>query len=252
MKKQLLSFIAIAGFTFAGFTQCIIDPNFTDSAFAIQPDTNVNFKCATAGQIYNDTMQFKLPSKVGDLEPDHIAAAAPIDSVKFVGANGLPTGFAAITDNPRNTWPGGANGCALITGQNSTVGTYNITIDVIAYIPGVPPEGRSFGGYKIDVMTTCPVVSVNEIKATSFSLSQNRPNPFSFNSAIEFKSQNSAVYELTISNLLGEVVNSRTIFATSGVNIVNISSEDLPTGIYTYSLSNGSEVATKRMIVAGK
>ena len=40
--------------------------------------------------------------------------------------------------------------------------------------------------------------------------------------------------------------------ANAGTNTIEFSANHLESGIYFYTLSNGQEVITKRMIVAGK
>ena len=40
--------------------------------------------------------------------------------------------------------------------------------------------------------------------------------------------------------------------ANTGTNTIKLSANELESGIYFYTLSNGEEVVLKRMIVAGK
>ena len=54
-------------------------------------------------------------------------------------------------------------------------------------------------------------------------------------------------YKLT--NLLGEIVESYSIDAIRGINDVYINTSLLQNGVYMYSISDGSQQLTKRLIV---
>jgi hypothetical protein len=85
---------------------------------------------------------------------------------------------------------------------------------------------------------------------TSFELSQNYPNPFNPSTVIKYAINKQANVNLSIYNVLGqkviELVNS---FQNAGTYEVNFNASSLSSGIYIYSLSNGSNLISKKMLL---
>ena len=85
-----------------------------------------------------------------------------------------------------------------------------------------------------------------------FEVYQNVPNPFNGTTEIDYSSAMSGKVNLKVFNVLGSAVMNRTCDAKTGMNQVFINSKELAPGIYMYSLSNGIQTITKRMIVTAK
>jgi hypothetical protein len=82
-----------------------------------------------------------------------------------------------------------------------------------------------------------------------FSLGQNYPNPFNPTTRISYKLQVASYIELNVfditGKLLASLVNAR---QSSGSYEVEFDAEDLPSGVYFYSLiANGKQMSVKRM-----
>jgi len=95
------------------------------------------------------------------------------------------------------------------------------------------------------------IVSVEQIAQTipaTFALKQNYPNPFNPSTAIEFDLQNTALVTLTVYNTLGQkvatLVNER---LTPGAYKTIFNSNEIPNGIYYYTLEAGLLKTTKKM-----
>ena len=109
-------------------------------------------------------------------------------------------------------------------------------------------QAISFSGYVIDV----GAAGIETIQLTdqTFILQQNYPNPTNGNTTIDFIAGNTDMIDFTITNLLGDIVINRQINSKRGVNKIDVNTSDFSNGIYLYSISNGINKVTKRMIVS--
>jgi hypothetical protein len=84
-----------------------------------------------------------------------------------------------------------------------------------------------------------------------FELGQNSPNPFTATTMIQFELPSAAKATLTIQDIQGRVILSRTIDAAAGMNAATLESKELKgaTGVLMYTLTAGDFTATKKMVV---
>lgn len=83
-----------------------------------------------------------------------------------------------------------------------------------------------------------------------FSLSQNYPNPFNPSTRIEYSLPHSEYVTLKVYNIVGQEV--KTIvnnYKNAGNYIVNFNADDIPSGVYFYSLHAGNFSQVKKMIL---
>jgi hypothetical protein len=215
----------------------------------VWPDTVENFVPGSVGAAYSQVLNFKLPIDAGVIDPSF--AGVNIDSAVLQNVNGLPTGLTYVCNTATNSWMGGDQGCATIQGTPTTQGSFDITIELdgwvtVFFAPFSQPI--SFGGYVIDI----GAAGIETIQLTNetFILKQNFQNPVNGNTTIQFIAGNQEVIDFSIINLLGDVVLKKAINAKRGVNTINISSNDFSGGVYLYSISNGKNMLTKRMIIS--
>jgi hypothetical protein len=84
----------------------------------------------------------------------------------------------------------------------------------------------------------------------AFSLEQNYPNPFNPETNIEFSIVNNGFTTLKVYDILGrEVKVLVNEFLDKGNYKIMFDGSDLSSGIYIYSLNNGSEVIRKKMLL---
>jgi hypothetical protein len=87
------------------------------------------------------------------------------------------------------------------------------------------------------------------IAGGDFELYQNIPNPFKNRTLIRFQLPAAADATLTISDVSGKVLKLVRGSYAKGLNQIELNSQELPTGVLTYTLQSGEFVATKKMIV---
>ncbi len=272
MKKFLLSAAAIGIMAINVNAQCT--PGNIQADF--QPLIATSLPAAAVGQPYNTTILFKAPSTLTISAADIPSNLLPAQIAPFIGllpasftvgvdamtvgpVTGLPSGLTAAVGGG-TSFAANEQGCVGITGTATTGGNYtvdlgvqySITLDASAL--GLPlggsfpipqpipsPQAKT---YNLSVPT-----SIEELDATKFDLTDNAPNPFSDKTNILFSTPKQTNVELTVFNMLGKVVFQNKYQAKQGKNNIEFSADKLSGGLYIYSLSNGSEVRTGKMLV---
>src|SRR5690606_34225839 len=105
-----------------------------------------------------------------------------IDSVVITSFTGLPNGLSVVyydggnTNSPadQGAFEGGTTGCALISGTPTAAGTYNLSINVDAYVGGAPiPNATLIDWYTI-VIEDVPTISTAGVDLVSSSTTGNQ------------------------------------------------------------------------------
>ena len=152
--------------------------------------------------------------------------------------------------------------------QNAPPGIYTYTAYAGSYLPEVIRDEQSFEFEKLAADYSGETVygwslegwdgewtdggSVGFAQAVpgSFKLEQNYPNPFNPETTIEFNLNESSKIELLVYNVNGQIVDI--LFAgtkNAGNHSLVWNAENVPSGVYFYSLKVGSSVQTKKMLL---
>lgn len=116
--------------------------------------------------------------------------------------------------------------------------------DATKYMSATLGQSIYISGYDITS------VEDEETIPTEFELSQNYPNPFNPTTTIEFSLKNKSKVNLTVYNLLGEVVEKlANEELTSGLHKISFDGRNLSSGIYFYKLETDKFHVTKKMIL---
>ena len=278
MKKVLL-ILALTFSYILGFAQCTPNSLYQDSVYNIWPDTIQNLPHATQGVNYYTQIDLKTPTTLieaasGDssittidtLGTAHYVGNWPVDSMVMVSTIGAPSGIILDCNTPNCMYEGDVVGCANVYGTTSDpVGVYPITILVNVYthgsitVFGIPiaietdlysalGDYEYIEGYKIVVNSA---TGLETFFQDDFALFQNTPNPFAEYTNIQFNAPKSDNVAFKVVDIFGRSVYTEKIAATKGVNTYQFS-YDLSVGIYMYTINNGKESISKRMIVAEK
>jgi hypothetical protein len=174
MKKIYFSLILVLLFSINSQAQCTPGSNFADSTFGAWPDTTSNFPDATSGVFYSTDLNFKVPTDAGVVNVAF--TGLPIIDFTVDSVGGLNSGFSYACNLSNNTYAGGANGCAQISGTSTELDTSNITIYVTARLQspfGIVPVPYTFVGYHIKVLEQ----SLNLFENSTTSFHTISPNP---------------------------------------------------------------------------
>ncbi len=100
------------------------------------------------------------------------------------------------------------------------------------------------------VYNTVTAVKSDKEIVKDYNLSQNYPNPFNPSTRIDFNLQKSGMTKLEVYNILGQrVVTLINGNLNAGQHSVVFDADNLPSGIYLYTLSSGSFMVTKKMML---
>jgi hypothetical protein len=252
MKKLLFITFSLFSLTYS-YSQCVPDPIYADSLWGIWPNTTQNFTGGNSGTYYQQVINFKIPTDAGDLDPSY--SGIPLDYISLYSVDGIPPGITFSCDTSNCTWPGGAQGCATISGTPTTNGTYPINLKVVGCVT------ISFGLNSVPVCDTVEFsdyiiqigpVGINDSKqlaSSSLKLNDAIPNPSDQISYISYNSLSSENISFQITNLLGATLLQENFISNIGLNSISVNTSIFPNGVYLYSISNGLFRSTKRLIV---
>lgn len=266
MKKLIALFVTAfaSANIYAACTPAATAPPIDGGFF---PAAN-NQPCAVKGTALTDyVIQLK---NFGNITNDVFVISTRIDTVV-----GLPSGLnwnmTAPAGNAANTLLLGEIGCIEITGTtNANAGTYDldfaVTVQVslsgqIQNISGRTSElvelfNSTFGteadfSYFVNVVNTqgeCTnAVSVKEL--TQVSGLNIYPNPTSNKAVVSFYNAENANYTARVLDVMGKEVMFENLLSTAGMNKIELSVGNIPSGVYFFVLSNGKATATRRMII---
>lgn len=245
--RILYSLILSIFFCVAGYSQCIPDTSITHNDPGTYPDTVTNLPHAIVGQSYSTVIQVKVltDSTVGGL-------TGTVDSIVIENVTGLPTGFTYACSPSGCSFPGGSDGCILLTGSAPTapmIGSYSLVVQSTIYYKlfGTPQTLQNdITGYTIVIDATTGIL-LNE--KASFIAGQNIPNPAKDFTMIPLNVMHAQEVTLSVMNLIGKKVLSHTYQLQRGKTNVQLDLHNLQPGIYMYSFSNGVNTVTRRMII---
>jgi hypothetical protein len=253
MKRTLLT-LSLAIATIFASAQCITDPQFTDAG--IYPDSATGLANAYVGQLYNQNITIITPIDTFVANPLGGAdILVTIDNIDLTNVTGLPNSFSYTCDPPNCSFPGGTIECAELYSAGPTlaeIGLHQIIFETTTYVSNVPFINTTTQDDVIDyyyLNISAAASTLNQLVNTTFELKGVFPNPAVNNANIQFISGTSEAVTFKVYNLLGEEIESQFINSQRGVNTINVNTTSYSEGMYLYSINNGKEVLTKRMIV---
>ncbi|MBL7940547.1 MAG: T9SS type A sorting domain-containing protein [Flavobacteriales bacterium] len=248
MKKIFFALVGVLGLTSA-HAQCTPDPQFAGEDFGVWPDTIADFAPGIVGQFYSDTLNLMVPALASSIPSTPPYPPFPIDSIQLVSVEGLPPGLSvdcnSQTAGPCTYLPT-ILGCGLIEGTPTTVGTYPVVLNVLAWFTLIGPtsEAASFDGYEIVITSNTGIASIAPMGLGSV---RNVPNPFASRTTIEFQVGRTGDATVRVFNMVGEELWTQRVQAKAGANKVVFEGGELPAGVYLYKVESGSETYTGRM-----
>jgi len=253
MKKILLTLTLALAFVGAN-AQCNPDPQFTVSG--VYPDSASGISPAYVGQLYNQNITIITPIDTFVANPLGGAdILVTIDNIDLTNVTGLPSSFSYECDPPNCSFSGGTIACAELYSAGPTsseIGSHQIIFETTTYVSNVPFINTTTQDDVIDyyyLNISSSTNTINKFNDFTFELKDIFPNPVNNNAKIQFISGSSADIVFTVFNYLGEKIEERNIAATRGINDIEISANDYANGVYLYSINNGIQLVSKRMII---
>lgn len=254
MKKLILSLIIATLMITNSTAQCTPDPSIPG---LIVPPAGSRFDTANGtpyvvlphgyvGQNYHEVLYFKIPT-----DTMAFSVKATINHVKLESVVNTPSGMS-LTCNPANCkFPGGSSGCASMDGVPQVVDSVEIeiAIEYSVTISGLPtPIKDTLGGYYFVTKGSQPVglEEVSESKSTP----RLYPNPANDRLFIEYQGQAAASAEVTLTNILGRTVATRSFEVMSGSNTFSFDVQSFSPGVYMYSIQENHKTFTGRFTIS--
>ncbi len=235
----------------SAYSQCT--PNTSITTSGITPDSATGLAVGTVGQLYNQVLQIKVPvdttTTVGGFP-----VTVPITSIQLSSFTALPPGLS-YNCNPTNCiFPGGSNGCVLITGTPTTAGIYSpVAVTTTSYTVFGIPQSRTDTISYYSITINQSNVGLNQHTVTNkFLLEQNTPNPFSDFTTINYAIPVKANVEFKMYNIIGKEVFHDIKLADAGQNNFTFDGRDFAPGIYMYNMTFNNETITKRLVISRK
>ena len=251
MKKILLT-LTLAFIFIGANAQCTPDSQYTIAG--IYPDSATGLPNAMVGQAYNEVITIISPVDTSTVILGQTISVT-IQTIELTSVTGLPPSFSYDCATTNCIFSGGSTSCAVLTSAGPTsaeIGSHqvimNTTTTVDAGLFGIQTQNDVVDYYYINVTNATSVI--NRFNEFTFELKDIFPNPVNSNAKIQFISGNSADVVFLVFNNLGKKIEERNITASRGVNDIDISAKDYANGMYLYSINNGVQIVSKRMIVA--
>ena len=251
MKKILLT-LTLAFIFIGANAQCTPDSQYTIAG--IYPDSATGLPNAMVGQAYNEVITIISPVDTS-VVIFGLTISVTIQTIELTSVTGLPPSFSYDCENDSCTFLGGSTSCAVLSSPSPTpaeVGLHQIIMNTTTTVDagsfGIQTQDDVIDYYYINVANA--TIVVNQFNDFTFELKDIFPNPVNSNAKIQFISGNSTDVVFTVFNHLGEKIEEKNIAATRGINDIEISANDYANGMYLYSINNGMQRVSKRMIVA--
>jgi hypothetical protein len=119
-----------------------------------------------------------------------------------------------------------------------------------AGIQAIPVVGYTIKVRPTDTGSGCAPLSINELNASSFEALGNFPNPFNQSTEIRFNSGSRKDFSMQVRNMVGKLMFEKRINANKGLNTVILKADQLVPGIYFYTITDGKQAVTRKMVVS--
>ncbi len=251
MKKQILAIcLLVIAVAFQASAQCV--PNTSITVPGIYPDSATGLSPGVVGQAYSQVMQMRVPNDTMVAVSGVGTVNVTIDDITLQSFTALPPGLTYSKTPTSGVFPGGSNGCVLISGTPTTAGTYHpkaITATHGHYLIFNQTQIDTIDYYTIVITSTSTGLALLENPST-FSVGACQPNPASDFTVIPFSVPTGGQVGLTVYNMIGQVKERMQISAATGLNEYRLSTKELEAGIYIYSLEAAGKKLSGRLVVS--
>lgn len=241
MKKVLLTAFTAFSLTYS-FAQCT--PDGSETIPGMHPTQLEGLATGYEGTPYSQTLTVIIPTDT-IVDVFGVPTTVPITSATVTSVTGLPAGFSYACNVAGCVFPGGTTNCAVITGNPGvgSAGSYPLNV-FVTYLAGFITADDTVTGYVININTlgVWEVSKNNKLTVTA------SPNPFTYNTTIDFISPKAGDIKISVYDLLGKPVKTEMIRASIGENSYVLKGNALMPGAYLIELYDGKTKTTQRLI----
>ena len=251
---------------------CQPDNRYRDSLVGVYPSpvtaANPNggiAKPACIGRAFS----FTFTVKISDTITVPLLGKIPLDSLTMATTGAvanLPTGLTYACNPGNCIFRRNTTGCVIIQGipaATNALRNYSLVISGKAFssnfifqtgypngYPATFPGDLFPGEYTLRLLANndpgCVSATNDLTEVSNFAAF---PNPTNGKTVITIESSVSDKFEFSLTNIMGQRVETRPLSIQVGTNIFEFNTSDLPNGIYLYALSKGSRVVSNKLIV---
>ncbi len=226
-------------------------PLSTTFSVKIPGSTVVSGATATLSQFAVTNIEAKVNGLYGPLSAigmNYLGAGTNTPS----GTGGAPSGVT-MTKFCYFPAPAAAGKCILISGTPTVAGVFPIKIlsQARGTIFGITqwaaaPDDNS---YYLTINPSSVGLKSTLANSAEFRVIATNPNPFTDNTTIVYNTPEAAKTTFTVFNVLGEQVYTNVYTAQIGQNTIEFKANNLKSGMYVYTLTNGKETTTQRFVI---
>jgi hypothetical protein len=273
MKKKitliLFGLLFSAGIFAQSIPTCKPIANLPDTAVGVFP-LPYDAKLAPKGGI-SDTAclntYFQFPFTIAVPATFNVAGigALPINSIALnpkTAVGNLPAGLQYVCNPPSCVFLRATKGCVVLYGSPTDAATVGRNdLKITGLVNTVIPIEVTFpsaqistpGNYYLFIRPkgspACKPLSTDDLLAATKLKVTNWPNPFSGSTQIEIDSELRGRFDLRVFDLLGKMISRQPLDLIKGINRVTYEAENLMPGIYVYSITDGFNTVSRKMVV---
>ena len=175
----------------------------------------------------------------------------PINHVAVTGIAGLPNGLSYTCDNTNCQWALGTNGCFIIDGTPTEVGTFTVTVTLTTNVEVPFVGGFDLPGYDMDytLIIAATPVGIDHASYNDLSIEKIVPNPFSDRAIVQYTSNGNESLTLNLYNAIGTLITTTSRTPQKGQNEWIIDGNGLSPGTYMATITNGKTHYTTKVLL---
>ncbi len=257
----------VVTYTTPAALSCTPDPSVTLATQGISPDKV--FTLDTSNLNFSQTFTYSLPTSYTDAQGNVLN----VDSSFLYNVLNLPAGLVvhcgrtstvpSSNGGPNCIFYPGEIGCFTISGTlpdiNNQLYKFQFSLKDYGVIHVPAPTGDQalqtyYSQGFIEDTIVIKVVSnvaagIQVLAANEFGIIQSSPNPFSDIATIKYTIPESGNVDFYVTDIYGREVYKTSLNASAGINTLNYSAENISAGSYYFTISNGTQKASKLMIL---
>lgn len=279
MKKGLLYVTGILVAGTLNAQNCIPDYNPSATTLGFDPNPIVG---SVEGVPYDEVVTIVLPRQVDNTLTPTPGDSIPLCKIEILSVSGVPSGYnyevwattlgsgtaynvLALTVDTIPVHPTNplTRGCLRLSNSNPPGPTVDPLIDSIPITVIIAAWANlgfgctsleSVGGtdtfiVKLPVKDAVFASVETEIENEVFAVYSNYPNPANQQTTLSFTTPVAAPVQVTIMDALGRQVFATSFTSKQGINTLPVSTQNLRSGMYLYTIHYNGKAITKKLIV---